>query len=185
MVFNVGSRCGVLAKKKSAKAAATARPEWSEITSSSPSLKSYWLLWDQLEIRGGLLCKRWWVDKILGCGSKTTSNGGQTGGHLGQKKTLAKVCQRFYCSGMNADVRSFVRQCDTCASNKSPTKRRRAPLQQYVVGAPMQRVALDILGPLPETERGNKYVLVVGDYFSKWIEAYPVPDERAETVDSV
>ncbi|XP_038072160.1 uncharacterized protein LOC119740799 [Patiria miniata] len=62
---------------------------------------------------------------------------------------------------MNADVRSFVRQCDTCASKKSPTKRRRAPLQQYVVGAPMQRVALDILGPLPETERGNKYVFGV------------------------
>ena len=46
----------------------------------------------------------------------------------------------------------------------------------------MQRVTLDILGPLPETERGNKYILVIGDYFSKWVEAYPVPDEKAETV---
>ena len=176
------------------KTAATARPEWSEITSSSPSLKSYCLLWDQLEIRGGLLCKKWESDDSGRIRYQVVVPkprreevvrelyGGQTGGHLGQKKTLAKVCQRFYWSGMNADVRSFVRQCYTCASKKSPTKRRRAPLQQYVVGEPMQRTALDILGPLPETERGNKYVLVVGDYFSKWIEAYPVPDERAETV---
>jgi len=46
----------------------------------------------------------------------------------------------------------------------------------------MQRVALDILGPLPETDRLNKYVLVVGDYFTKWTEAFPQPNMEAETV---
>ena len=46
----------------------------------------------------------------------------------------------------------------------------------------MERVALDVLGPLPVTERGNKYVLVVGDYLSKWTEAYPIPDQTAATV---
>ena len=42
---------------------------------------------------------------------------------------------------------------------------------------------MDILGPLHETAAGNRSVLVVGDYFSKWIEAYPIPNERAETCD--
>ncbi len=41
-------------------------------------------------------------------------------------------------------------------------------MQSYHVGMPMERVALDILGPLPETLRGNKYVLVVTDYFTRW-----------------
>ena len=41
---------------------------------------------------------------------------------------------------------------------------------------------MDILGPLPTTVRGNKYVLVVGDYFTKWTEAYPMPDSEATTV---
>ena len=27
---------------------------------------------------------------------------------------------------------------------------------------PVQRIAMDILGPLPETEQGNKYILVIG-----------------------
>ena len=46
----------------------------------------------------------------------------------------------------------------------------------------MQRVAKDILGPLPVTARENKYVLVVGDYFTKWVEAYSMPNMEAKTV---
>ena len=32
------------------------------------------------------------------------------------------------------------------------------------VDRPLQRIAMDILDPLPETEQGNKYILVIGDY---------------------
>ena len=46
----------------------------------------------------------------------------------------------------------------------------------------MERVALDVMGPLPRTKRGNKYILVIGDYFSKWIEAYALPNQEAKTV---
>ena len=37
-------------------------------------------------------------------------------------------------------------------------------------------------GPLPVTERGHKYVLVLGDYFTKWEEAFPMPNMEASTV---
>ena len=46
----------------------------------------------------------------------------------------------------------------------------------------MDRLVTDILGPLPETTRGNKYILLVGDQFTKWMEAYPIPAQTAETV---
>ena len=45
----------------------------------------------------------------------------------------------------------------------------------------MERIHLDILGPFLESERGNKYVLVIMDQYTKWVEAYPVPDQGAET----
>ena len=46
----------------------------------------------------------------------------------------------------------------------------------------MQVVAIDILGPLPESTAGNSYILVDGDYFTKWIEAYAIPNQDAVTV---
>ena len=55
-------------------------------------------------------------------------------------------------------------------------------MQSGLVGTPMQRVAMDILGPLPVTARENKYVLVLGNYFTKWVEAYPIPNMEAKTV---
>ena len=109
-------------------------------------------------------------------------HGGPSGGHLGMRRTTAKVRQRFYWHGMDTDVRSTVRQCNVCASKKSPNKTRRAPLQQHQVGMPMERVALDIMGPFPESERGNRYIMVVGDYFTRWMEAYAIPDQKATTV---
>ena len=51
----------------------------------------------------------------------------------------------------------------------------------YRVGAPMDRIGIDILGPLPTSNQGNTCLLVVGDYFTRWIEAYPMSDQQAET----
>lgn len=45
----------------------------------------------------------------------------------------------------------------------------------------MERIALDVLGPFPESNRGNRVILVVGDYFTKWVEAYAMPNQEAST----
>ena len=58
----------------------------------------------------------------------------------------------------------------------------RGPMQQYNVGAPLERVALDILGPFPETYNGNRYILLTSDYFCRWVEAFGMPDQEASTV---
>ena len=55
-------------------------------------------------------------------------------------------------------------------------------MHQYNAGAPMERLALDVMGPLPLSSRGNKYLLVVADYFTKWTEAFPLPNQETGTV---
>ena len=46
----------------------------------------------------------------------------------------------------------------------------------------MERVAIDLMGPLPKTDSDNQWILVVGDYHTKWMEAYALPDAKAVTV---
>lgn len=105
-----------------------------------------------------------------------------TGGHLGVTKVLEKVRERFYWVGQRRDVEDWCRECELCASRKSPQQHRHAPMQTDMAGTLMQRVAMDIMGPFPETPRHNRYILVIGDYFTKWIEAFPMANMEAVTV---
>ena len=62
---------------------------------------------------------------------------------------------------------------------------KKAPLKLYNVGSPMERVAIDVLGPLPKTDLENQYLLIAQDYFTKWPEAFVLLDQQAVTVAEV
>ncbi len=110
------------------------------------------------------------------------SHDGRTGGHLGQKRTLSKFQRKFYWVGYRRTVDVWVNGCQSCQARKAPKKKFRALLQLALTGAPFERIALDIMGPLPESKNGNKYILVIMDYFTRWSEAYALPNQQAQTV---
>ncbi|KAI5086444.1 hypothetical protein C0J45_23359, partial [Silurus meridionalis] len=74
----------------------------------------------------------------------------------------------------------WCRTCNSCAARAHPLKRPQALIRRSSTkGAPMERIAVDLMGPMNETERFNHYILVVQDYFTKWVEAYPLPNDQA------
>jgi hypothetical protein len=106
-------------------------------------------------------------------------------GHLGLKRTLQRARDRLFWPGMTKGITDYVRQCHVCHSSKSPIPTLKAPLvQENVTSRPFERIAFDVVGPLPPTAKNNKYILVVQDYFSKWAEAYPLPHQKATLVAS-
>ena len=105
---------------------------------------------------------------------------GPVGGHLGIRKTLDKIRAKYYWPGLHMDVALYVGNCKDCNMRKQPAKLLRAPTQLVQVGEPLQRVAIDIMGPLPVTKKGNKYIVVIVDYYTKWTQA--VPTRNIETI---
>ena len=108
-------------------------------------------------------------------------HGSTFGGHLGVKKTTEKILQKHYWFNLRDDVKVWVQRCTTCATCKLPSRKPKAPLGDMRCGAPMDRISLDILGPLPKSNRGNQYIQVITCAFTKWIEIQALPDQTATT----
>lgn len=96
----------------------------------------------------------------------------KSAGHLGIKKTLQKLRERHYWYRLRSNVENWCNACDVCNSRKRTLRKPKVPLQTYSVGAPNVRKAIDFMGPFVKTEKGNRYLMVVGDLFSKWTECY-------------
>lgn len=170
------------------------RPSWDEIAALSRATKGLWSMWEALRLCDGVLQRGWkdprtgevrWqiiVPRALRDTVLAGCHGAMGTGHFGVTKTLLRLRQSFYWGQQRRDVEDYCRRCDRCSSHKGPTDRSRALLQQFPAGCPMERVGIDVLGPFPQTEKGNRYVLAAMDYFTKWPEAYALPDQEAETV---
>ena len=108
---------------------------------------------------------------------------GALGGHLSTRKTIGRIRKKYYWPGMEKDVKQWCFDCRICATRRDTGKRTKVPLKPILPpSAPMETTAMDVLGPLPESDQGNKYIIVFCDYFTKWAEAYPMPDQKAETI---
>ena len=170
------------------------KPAWEDASSWSPVAKRYWAQWEMLRFSEGIMWRRWespdgstisWLyvlPKGLRDAVMSEAHGSISSSHFGIKKTLQRLRKRFYWIGMRRDVGEWCRVCEACTAKKGPQSAPQAPLQIVSVGAPMERVAMDIAGPFPVSASGNRYVLVVIDYFTKWPEVFPLPNQEAVTV---
>lgn len=170
------------------------KPNWADVAMHNIEIKYYWNRIESFEIKDNILCRKWesnngkkiaWqivMPENLKSSVLKQLHDSVTGGHLGLKKTLSKVRQRYFWFGIRKYVENWCRKCDVCASRKSPPTRARAPMRKYNVGAPLERIAIDVMGPLPTSLTGNKYLLVICDYFTKFAHAVPMRNQEADTV---
>ena len=103
-------------------------------------------------------------------------------GHLGTSKTRQRILQRFYWPSLSSDVKDYCASCRQCqmATNRRPPRAPMVPMP--VLDEPFSRIAMDIVGPLPRSSQGNRYILLVCDYATRCPEAFALKSIDAETV---
>ena len=76
-----------------------------------------------------------------------------------------------------------VQTCNLCQRNNKKLKKGTGTLHPIPVKKKLwSQVGMDLIGPLLQTSRGNKYIITLTDYFSKWAEDAPLSDKTAAGV---
>uniref|UniRef100_A0A8B9GZE8 Gypsy retrotransposon integrase-like protein 1 n=1 Tax=Astyanax mexicanus TaxID=7994 RepID=A0A8B9GZE8_ASTMX len=104
-------------------------------------------------------------------------------GHMGVAKTLSRVASRFYWPRQYQDVVDFCKACPECQLTAPRKIASKVPLITLsIVDVPFSRIAMDIAGPLPTSRGGNRYILVVCDYATRYPEAFPLKKIKARQI---
>jgi transposase InsO family protein/predicted aspartyl protease len=170
------------------------RPTPEVLSEWPPTARKCIAEWDRLEMESGVLGRRWYDAKgkpaqlqWLVPRSKVrevleTAHSSPLAGHFSDKRTKEAIKRQFWWPGMGVDVRLFCRACEVCARRKGRPTVAHHPQQRQTRTEPLQTVALDVMGPIdPPTEKGNRYILVITDYCTKWVVAVPLPNQTATT----
>ena len=106
-----------------------------------------------------------------------------TGGHFGRDKVYNKIKARYYWKGMKNEIAQYIKNCRTCFVFEPKMTAEAPPLNPITVPTKVwSLVGIDLIGPLQETHKGNKYIAAITCHFSKWSEAGAIPNKTAESV---
>ncbi|MCP4487899.1 MAG: DDE-type integrase/transposase/recombinase, partial [Gammaproteobacteria bacterium] len=104
------------------------------------------------------------------------------GAHVGGKAMLARLKRQFFWPNMTQSVWDYCRSCMVCAARHGQGRLGKPFLSPLPIPSKTwERMGMDIL-KMPQSDNGNSYLLVMKDYLSKFLYAFPIPNEQAETV---
>lgn len=104
-------------------------------------------------------------------------------GHFGFYKTLKKVQINYYWPNVKKDVIRFVRSCIVCGSQKSPNYPPSGLMKfEKKANFPFEIIAMDLIGPLPRSKSGHRWLLVITDFLTKYVILQPFREATAAAI---
>lgn len=106
-----------------------------------------------------------------------------TSAHLGTFKTFKKIAELYYWPKMKVDISKYIRSCFICQGSKVESKLRPGLMgKQKSISYPFQLISVDLIGPLPKSSKGNTMLLVVTDWFTKFVQLLPLRKATAVSI---
>ena len=102
--------------------------------------------------------------------------------HQGKDQMMNVMRNRVYWPGIDADCKRFIDLCEHCHLGKAVLNKKAGYMQIFEATKPFEVVHLDIVGPLPWTRTGNRYILSIMDRFSRLVKLVPLPIMTASAV---
>lgn len=167
------------------------KPQNPDITAESPEFKFWIARWEILEIKNGFLCILWedntcrWRICAPKSVVKTTMwhlHISKISVHLGIKKISKITIMSILLVGNDTWCQRICTKMRSMWGAQKPLLQKAPFIEEMQCGGPFERIATDIAGPFPTTDRKHRYILVIGDYFTKLTEAYPMENMLPETV---
>lgn len=104
-------------------------------------------------------------------------------GHFGISKTLSRIISLYYWPGIRKDVYRYVRKCEVCQANKAPNQSCPGLMGNCrEINFPFQMLSADLLGPYVRSKQGNRFVLVVVDWFTKFVLVHPMTNATTKSI---
>ena len=105
----------------------------------------------------------------------------QLSGHFGFHKLLHRICSMYYWPKLWQSILAFLQSCPTCQDVKT-LQSTGGSLTPITVKEPFGMVGWDLMRPIPISLQGNRYILEITKYLTRWCEVIALPDSTASTV---
>jgi hypothetical protein len=103
------------------------------------------------------------------------------GGHCGIRSTMNKIKSLYFWPHMENDIKNFIKTCDKCQMIKTTKPIYKSNEFTEVSNKRFHTIAIDTIGPMPLSSKGNRYALTITDTFTRYLVAVPLPSMDLET----
>ncbi|GFV97435.1 retrovirus-related Pol polyprotein from transposon 412 [Trichonephila clavipes] len=100
-------------------------------------------------------------------------------GHYGEEGTFQKIARRYYWTGMRKYISDYIKKCPECARFKATNQKSAGLLRTPVYSQRFEVIAIDLFGPLPQTDTGKQWIFIVEDCATKWVELFVLSQASA------
>ena len=168
------------------------KPSKNEATQAGPAAADYFKIFETLSIKDGKIYTSLQQgdlphhDTLKLCLPEnlqtSTAQAVHNFAHQSHHANLDKLRQKYYFPKMYTISEKIAKTCTTCQRTSAKQQPQRHTLVNTSGGWPWQKAAADLVGPLPISTKGNRYILTVKDCFTRFIEAIPLPDATTATI---